>query len=620
MSKNHTGEYKNTRNTFLRDIHDDPAHKIEVEIGDIKQDKFIPQFKTKHWDNETNFSLRYIDDMSGDVIYTGDKIKYVKKDAEVHFYHKEKTVQRLENKSPIVRNTDSFRYISRQEISNIEAPAGYELFDDGATEFPVIRSYIPPPGFVYFGYRDASNELKSPQKVLDKIIRYKTESSSGCPVILSSKNGAIVIDVLYPFKDEKERQYFMEILRDSILSVIKKYGVNTSKIVGRHSAFIYKDGIRPKQIGRIAYDNRHLIAFLYIDTPDASEIKKWYRLGAKFRDSVVTKLTGIREISGNDIPFSIKDEIVTQFIERTSKNKIDSSWTNEELAEIKKRGDVIVTKNWKLNGGVVENQPHRYEVEVLLKKKPSTNKIHFSVRSKELNFFYQTPLTEDEKREGSSRPENVEGSYAVYHKTKRDTIVGGKAYKTGKVFHIYRPEITDANGVSVWGDIYFNETDETLSIIIPQSFLDTATYPVIVDPTFGYTVVGGSNTYNKYVILGSVFPCPEQGVGQTMHAFNQYSSTSKRSVCCLYLDSNSTIIPNGQTEELSSTPQQVWNVYNFLAPPLLQATVYDVVFWTPDGTDLSYDKGVIGDGVGESFSGQLPLPNPAVFSKNKTAN
>ncbi len=81
-------KYKKQNNTFIRDIQSDKKDRIEVEIGDSKQDKFIPQFKTKHWDNETNFSMRYVDDLSGTVRQVGNKIEYIKPKEEVHFYEK----------------------------------------------------------------------------------------------------------------------------------------------------------------------------------------------------------------------------------------------------------------------------------------------------------------------------------------------------------------------------------------------------------------------------------------------------------------------------------------------------------------------------------------------------
>ena len=84
-----------------------------------------------------------------------------------------------------------------------------------------------------------------------------------------------------------------------------------------------------------------------------------------------------------------------------------------------------------------QNESGSYEFEIILKEKPSTNKLEFSIETKELNLFYQPELTQEELEEGLFRPENVVGSYAIYHKTKGGlNSINGKDYKAGKVFHI----------------------------------------------------------------------------------------------------------------------------------------------------------------------------------------
>jgi len=85
----------------------------------------------------------------------------------------------------------------------------------------------------------------------------------------------------------------------------------------------------------------------------------------------------------------------------------------------------------------------------------------------------------------SHRPENVVGSYAVYHKTKKNHKQGEENYKTGKVAHIYRPKIIDANGNWVWGEMKINNNQ--IIVTVPQDFFDNGAYPITVDPAIGYT-------------------------------------------------------------------------------------------------------------------------------------
>ncbi len=150
------------------------------------------------------------------------------------------------------------------------------------------------------------------------------------------------------------------------------------------------------------------------------------------------------------------------------------------------------------------------EFEVELSARPDSNVLGFSIRTKGLDFYYQPPMTaefsigqkfgdqtvasvtetevlgEDGKRI-AYRPEHVVGSYVAYHSTKKNN-----EYRTGKAFCIPRPWAQDANGVRVWCDLEIATETESMQVIVPQDFLDGAIYPVIVDPTFGYTSIGGS--------------------------------------------------------------------------------------------------------------------------------
>lgn len=171
-----------------------------------------------------------------------------------------------------------------------------------------------------------------------------------------------------------------------------------------------------------------------------------------------------------------------------------------------------------------------FEFEVELAARPASNVLRFSITTKEFDFFYQPPLTPEEVEQGAVRPENVAGSYAVYHKTRksnraveiaadkyteaeRDELVRQgkvfgktdpkkptrwyevqKAYRTGKAFHIYRPYAEDATGKRVWCELLIDEKAGELAVVTPEEFLANAVYPVLIDPTFGYTSMGGSST------------------------------------------------------------------------------------------------------------------------------
>lgn len=132
------------------------------------------------------------------------------------------------------------------------------------------------------------------------------------------------------------------------------------------------------------------------------------------------------------------------------------------------------------------------EFEISLNEKPATNKWQFALSGwEEFNFFYQPALTQTEIDAGAIRPDNVIGSYAVYHKTKRNWQIGKTDYKTGKAFHIYRPKLTDADGKELWADLLIE--NGIMTITADSSWLDKAIYPVIIDPNIGYASIGATS-------------------------------------------------------------------------------------------------------------------------------
>lgn len=131
------------------------------------------------------------------------------------------------------------------------------------------------------------------------------------------------------------------------------------------------------------------------------------------------------------------------------------------------------------------------EINIILNSPPTSNVFNFAIDGADnLDFFYQSPLTDQDIKEGVSRPDNVVGSYAVYYKDHANHIEGQTNYATGKAYHIFRPLVTDANSATTWADLSYE--NGVLSVTVPQKFLDAALYPVKVDPTFGNINIGAT--------------------------------------------------------------------------------------------------------------------------------
>ena len=168
-----------------------------------------------------------------------------------------------------------------------------------------------------------------------------------------------------------------------------------------------------------------------------------------------------------------------------------------------------------------ENGKLKWDIE--FQSKPKSNTFEWSLtHSPELVFYYQPKeLSATEIERGATRPPNVFGSYAVYCDRAGDYLDSNGdiivSYKTGKLCHIYRPLCKDANGVETWADLLIE--NGKLTITIPKVFLNTAEYPVTLDPTLGYSTEGGSSTpYNG----GDSYHDTTDGDGGTMSALHAW--------------------------------------------------------------------------------------------------
>lgn len=138
------------------------------------------------------------------------------------------------------------------------------------------------------------------------------------------------------------------------------------------------------------------------------------------------------------------------------------------------------------------------EWEVHINERSDINVFTYDYADHNLRFLYQPALSEKEIQDGCYRPDSVVGSYAVYHAHAKNVLRSEDHnlvvhYNSGKAFHIYAPYAI--NGT--WTDtvkctMNIDTVLHTISLVVPTSFLDTATYPVIIDPVIGYDVDGAS--------------------------------------------------------------------------------------------------------------------------------
>ena len=255
-----------------------------------------------------------------------------------------------------------------------------------------------------------------------------------------------------------------------------------------------------------------------------------------------------------------------------------------------------------------------YKYVWYLKNKPDSNVVEFEIESEGLDFFYQPELTQEEKDRGDIRPENVVGSYAIYHSTKGGiNDINGMGYRAGKFGHIYRPRLIDSNGWEVWGNLHIE--NGIYSIELPDDFYNNAVYPIKSNDTFGNANTGGSGASIENTIgcFGNSASPGESGTITSITADIFEIIANQHTVKAgIYQKSDSTFV-GGTTERSDIDDGQ----YEFTMSPSQSITNQDYylcVWANGSGSNIyvTYDGGGTGNGFRSITYGSWP--NPAGLS------
>lgn len=238
-----------------------------------------------------------------------------------------------------------------------------------------------------------------------------------------------------------------------------------------------------------------------------------------------------------------------------------------------------------IKSGNYFNPNKAFELDLIYDRKPPSAIIELSVKHKNVGFGFQPAMSLSDcwdKKTNTIRmiqPANIRNSYAVYHKTK----MHGK-YQTGKICHIPAPVITDSAGRRTLGTLNIPERKDVLQIIIPKGFYDRASYPIIVDPTFGWTSAGAQQSTHSDSINAGEFAISENGIGNSINAWTVFNGGGTiYGKCNVYDGSGSTTyLPNADTEQKlhhgSGVP--ALETFNFNNVPSFTANnVYLLAIW-----------------------------------------
>lgn len=292
-----------------------------------------------------------------------------------------------------------------------------------------------------------------------------------------------------------------------------------------------------------------------------------------------------------------------------------------------------------------------FEFEVEFATKPVSNVVEFSLESKNLVFYKQVEVSDTEAQKLIDatvqakvtnpslviptlaeakrliRPENVLDSYAVYHSYKKNNNIL-KDYQTGKAFHIYRAWAEDANGIRVWCDMDIDANTKEMQITIPQDFLDTAQYPVLLDPTFGYTTAGASLFTDDGVYYGQVMTGIEGDITQLSAYVNEANSSNLTDPQKFTISNSPTNTESNeiydQTEPVTLTQSVTTLVEHTLISPLTLVSANSIYFFAQSqfrgasfvSRSIAGDTGASGTTSGSAFIDWFAQPtiNYSVFA------
>jgi hypothetical protein len=442
----------------------------EAIVGDEKQSDFFPRFKVKKWQNEVNLSLG-LKNIKGKHVLNGDKVTFQSEKITAHFY-------------PIQTN-NSFnkkfiRYVQPGNRNATTMAAQFEMLRHVFLESQTIVSYAPTdPAMMYFGFYKTSDYIDKIDIPECRLAGYMNWN----PFYMDK--GLKGIEIYYN-SDRDDIPKIDRALKQAVKDVLGKY-VTISKEKGGKLYFRHQG--RDVKFYSGGYFEGVYLTYINLDC-NYNKVYDYYKKSIK-KNINDKHAYGLKKANPK-IPNNIVDKIIKRYSEIYGLPLKKDSFKKNEKDLITYLKPIVSQKSWIKNGVRSKFPPiseqvtqSGFEFEIHLSAKPDSNVIPFSVQSKELDFCYQSGEREDDT---VRVPDNIIGSYAAYHKSKINN-----EYKTGKAFHIYRPWAKDATGEKVW--CAFNKDWDginDLEIHIPQLFLDNATYPIIIDPTIGYMVAGGT--------------------------------------------------------------------------------------------------------------------------------
>jgi|GEM_PF-1384570 len=575
---------------------------IIAQIGDAKQDEFYPRAKLSKWDNEANFSIGLAGSPdSSDVTETNGIISYSQGNATARFYN-------LTNPGKVPPKSIR-RAINGSSISALEATSEYELCKHISRPGEVYLAHyvVPEPSLVTFDLMPASQHLEVDASGKAKDFNYKSKTTYHPDDIPIPSYTSLKLCRFYTPYTPFVNPYFMDkglhnidmqwygtelrgaakLLMDATEKILNKHNIPTKRHFIR-SKLYFKHGDRWVKFFSAQPDDSGLYAYININCA-YNKAFDFYRPDVEkdVRDQYAYGL----QVAYPDVTHKLVNEVIQEFARSLKLPLVDKPFTDDEKTRWQTTQKLQDNYDWVTNAKRSDANWYRsepkdgLEFEVVLAKKPNTNEVSLTANNpKNVTAYYQAELSfEQMQKDNTKRPPDVHKSLAIYHTSKRNNV-----YETGKIAHIYRPIAHDSDGYSVFcnfkeleglsdGEPY--DLAQGLTVVVPQEFIDSAMYPITIDPLFGYITGGGSGLTLDDTIVGTLHTSTEAG---EMQSLSMYLDTSSSTTCnyegALYTAATGVLVAqtdNGAT--VSGVPP--WKTVNFAAEGFNNGTDYYISAW-----------------------------------------
>lgn len=489
----------------------DEVNSVRTVIGDETSVDFVPMLVVERQDVDATISLALDFDSAGShLVYEEEAIVvWEEPDLSAKFY-------------PIIDTSvisNAIRFIDQGEVDIYILAAQYELDRHIPQDKLLINKHAPNVECImHYGDESADTYLDASLVDLPEL-RLSVLGPISDPMFLDQ--GLVLVDIHY--KSSDDLAFMSECWHQAIHNIFSNYATISND--GAEKQY-FQDGIKTVKFVSSGFVNGHYVTYINIDS-DYNRIQDYWKQDFPISEP---NAYGIRAID-NTITTSHVNDVIVEFASLYGLPIENSAWTPDEIAVINSLIGIHTDNEWiqsaersdvHYDNAFIQSG---YELEITLESMPASNVIPLTVALSGVEVFYQDH--EDFLSNGGVRPHHVRGSFAIYtesdHENKRDST---------KVLHIYRPWAEDAMGIKVWCD--FDPTwdgVDDLNIIIPQSFLDVAVFPIVIDPTLGYAGSGASTSTDAGVLHG----VPVTGVlGTVVQGFFYGQSLQSTNTMYLY--------------------------------------------------------------------------------------